>query len=241
MLKIKEMVSTYEAINKKFWKSFSKYRLIMKPLNLLDTMETGGIMKTLYLMRHGQTLFNLKRRIQGACDSPLTDKGIEQAKRAAKIVEDLDIDVAYCSTSERASDTLELVTRNTMPYIRYKELKERAFAVFEGESEDLHPQWQNGLDDIYPLFGGESTSDVMNRMVKKCTEIMHRDNHDNVLIVSHAGAISCFLREWLGNDKVNELRNQNSFENCSIVKLEFNPESEMFRLEKIIKPDFTGL
>lgn len=213
----------------------------MKRAKELDTMALGGIMKTLYLMRHGQTLFNLKRRIQGACDSPLTDKGIEQARRAANVVDKLDINVAYCSTSERASDTLEIVTRNTMPYTRYKELKERAFAIFEGESEDLHPQWQDGLDDIYPLFGGESTADVMGRMVQKCTEIMRKDEHDNVLIVSHAGAISCFLRQWLGNEKVNELRQQNSFENCSIVKLKFNPETEVFTFEEIIKPDFTGL
>lgn len=36
--------------------------------------------KTFYLMRHGQTLFNLKGKIQGACDSPLTELGIKQAQ-----------------------------------------------------------------------------------------------------------------------------------------------------------------
>lgn len=38
--------------------------------------------KTLYLMRHGQTLFNKRKKIQGACDSPLTEEGINQAKLA---------------------------------------------------------------------------------------------------------------------------------------------------------------
>ncbi len=38
--------------------------------------------KTLYLMRHGQTLFNLQHKIQGWCDSPLTELGIKQAKVA---------------------------------------------------------------------------------------------------------------------------------------------------------------
>jgi Fructose-2,6-bisphosphatase len=37
--------------------------------------------KTLYLMRHGQTLFNRQHKIQGACDSPLTVKGIADAKK----------------------------------------------------------------------------------------------------------------------------------------------------------------
>ena len=65
--------------------------------------------KTLYLMRHGQTLFNLRRKIQGACDSPLTELGKEQAKIAGKYFKDIKIDHAYCSTSERCSDTLEKV------------------------------------------------------------------------------------------------------------------------------------
>ncbi|MFW7395453.1 histidine phosphatase family protein, partial [Vagococcus fluvialis] len=39
-------------------------------------------MKTIYLTRHGQTLFNLQHKIQGFCDSPLTELGINQAKIA---------------------------------------------------------------------------------------------------------------------------------------------------------------
>ena len=39
-------------------------------------------MKTLYLMRHGETLFNVQHKIQGWCDSPLTEKGIKQAQKA---------------------------------------------------------------------------------------------------------------------------------------------------------------
>ena len=56
--------------------------------------------KTLYLMRHGQTLFNLRKKIQGSCDSPLTDEGIRQAKVAGKYFTDNGIifDAAYSST-----------------------------------------------------------------------------------------------------------------------------------------------
>ena len=42
--------------------------------------------KILYLMRHGQTLFNARGKIQGACDSPLTELGIQQAQHAARKV-----------------------------------------------------------------------------------------------------------------------------------------------------------
>lgn len=45
-------------------------------------------MKTLYMMRHGETLFNKRRKIQGWCDSPLTELGIRQAKGAKKYFQD---------------------------------------------------------------------------------------------------------------------------------------------------------
>lgn len=44
--------------------------------------------KILYLMRHGQTLFNLEHKIQGWCDSPLTELGINQAKIAGRYFTD---------------------------------------------------------------------------------------------------------------------------------------------------------
>ena len=47
--------------------------------------------KTLYLMRHGQTLFNLRHKVQGWCDAPLTDFGIYQAKVAGQYFKDASI------------------------------------------------------------------------------------------------------------------------------------------------------
>lgn len=48
--------------------------------------------KHLYLMRHGETLFNKRRKIQGWCDSPLTKTGILQAKAAKKCLKDISFD-----------------------------------------------------------------------------------------------------------------------------------------------------
>ncbi len=58
--------------------------------------------KTLVLMRHGETLFNALHKIQGWCDSPLTQRGIEQAKAAGKKLRErgFRFDHAYSSTSE---------------------------------------------------------------------------------------------------------------------------------------------
>lgn len=62
-------------------------------------------------MRHGQTVFNLKGKIQGASDSPLTNHGIEQAQAAARYFENnhIEFDTLFSSSQERACDTLRML------------------------------------------------------------------------------------------------------------------------------------
>ena len=81
-------------------------------------------MKTIYLMRHGETLFNVMDVNQGQCDSPLTAAGIAQAKQAGEWFRAHHVlfDAVYSSTAERACDTAELVAG--LPYTRRKGLKE---------------------------------------------------------------------------------------------------------------------
>lgn len=112
--------------------------------------------KTLYLIRHGQTLFNQRKKIQGFCDAPLTELGIKQAKIAGSYFKENNItfDQAYSSTSERASDTLELITDKS--YQRLKGLKEWNFGTFEGESEDLNPPLPYG--DFFCCVWGRARS-----------------------------------------------------------------------------------
>ena len=111
--------------------------------------------KILYLMRHGQTLFNVQHKIQGWCDAPLTELGIKQAQLAGEyfIKNHITFDHAYSSTSERACDTLEYATRFQVPYVRVKGLKEWNFGVFEGKDECLNPKLPYG--DFFKPFGGE--------------------------------------------------------------------------------------
>lgn len=186
--------------------------------------------KTFYLMRHGQTLFNLRRKIQGACDSPLTEQGIQQAKNVATYFDNIELTHAYCSTSERCSDTLEIVTKGALNYTRLKGLKEMNFGLFEGESEDLNPKIsKDGYGDFFLQYGGESSDQVRDRMVKTCKEIMEKDGHDSVLAVSHAGACFHFLRAW--QDPTEELKK--GFPNCCVFKYEY--ENKTFKLLEVIR------
>lgn len=165
-------------------------------------------MKDLYLMRHGQTLFNLRRKIQGWCDSPLTEEGIAQARRAGELLRERGItfDHAYSSTAERACDTLEFTLEAAgcpLPYERLKGLRERFFGTFEGESEDLNPPFEE-YDALFSRYGGETGEAVRERMVATLREVMERPGHERVIATSHAGACMSFLsdtgdpRELLG-------------------------------------------
>ncbi|PAD37157.1 histidine phosphatase family protein [Terribacillus saccharophilus] len=189
--------------------------------------------KTLYLMRHGQTLFNHRRKIQGWCDSPLTEIGIKQAEIAASYFKKQNIifDHAYSSTSERASDTLEIVT--DMSYTRLKGLKEWNFGTFEGESEDLNPPLPYG--DFFVKYGGEDQKDVQKRVATTCQEIMEGDN-EVVLAVSHGATCRNFMRYW---EHTSSVMQHERIGNCCILKFEY--ENKEFKLVEIINHDFSGL
>lgn len=191
--------------------------------------------KTLYLMRHGQTLFNLRKKIQGSCDSPLTNEGIRQAKVAGKYFKDNEItfDAAYSSTQERACDTLEIVTNNKMRYERLKGLKEWNFGLFEGESEDLNPKHPNErtYGDFFVNFGGESNKNVEKRMQETLTRIMEKDGNNTVLAVSHGGACYNFFLKNAPDIPFTGLPN------CAIFKYEY--EDGKFTFIELIKHDFT--
>lgn len=185
--------------------------------------------KRLYLMRHGETLFNAQHRIQGWCDSPLTEKGKQQAIKAGLYFKNHHIvfDHAYCSTSERCSDTLELVV--DMPYTRLKGLKEMYYGELEAESERLAENDPKKCETFYLQFGGESSNDTKERMVKTLTEMMEKEDHHQVLAVSHGGACFNFLKAW--QDPQEELAK--GFGNCCIFIYEY--ENKIFRLKDIIR------
>ena len=173
--------------------------------------------KTLYLVRHGQTMFNRQKRIQGWCDSPLTDTGKRQADAVKDYFEKKGIkfDHAYCSTSERCSDTLERIT--DMPYTRTKGLKEMFYGELEAESERLASNDPVECETYYLRFGGESSNTVRERMITTLSQIMEKEDHHCVLAVSHGGASFNFLR-GIGTDME---RFAKGLTNCCIFVLEY--------------------
>ena len=147
-------------------------------------------MKDLYLMRHGQTFFNQEGLVQGACDSPLTELGQNQARQAGAYLKELGIRFGqlYSSTQERASDTLELVSGRS-DYTRLKGIKEWNFGLFEAQPERLQPKFRPGatsFEDLFVPYGGEGVDQVGERVLITLTEVMEKAGAEPVLAVSTA-------------------------------------------------------
>lgn len=191
-------------------------------------------MKTIYLIRHGQTLFNKQKKIQGFCDSPLTKLGTKQAKIARKHIHNLDVsfDDAYSSTSERASDTLEIITN--IPYQRIKNLREWNFGDLEGEGEHLNPPLP--YKDFFVQFGGEDEDSFKKRITSTIFEIANNSKGENIVIVTHGAAIAQFYRAW---ETHSSIRRSGHIQNCSLFKYVF--KDNVFILEDIIQHDFSEL
>ncbi|WP_239061463.1 histidine phosphatase family protein [Lacticaseibacillus sp. 53-4] len=184
--------------------------------------------KKLYLMRHGETLFNVLGRIQGWCDSPLTARGIAQAKTARQwfAAHHVKLTEAHCSTAERASDTLELVT--DLPYTREKGLREHGFGRFEGQPEYLNPAIPYG--DFFEPYGGEADQTTIERVVATVDRLMAAAPEDaKVLLVSHAGASHSFLSQRAPAGVLNE-----RMPNCGIAI--FNYDEGAYSFEQIVDP-----
>ncbi|MFS7003963.1 histidine phosphatase family protein [Carnobacterium maltaromaticum] len=191
-------------------------------------------MTRLYLVRHGQTLFNAQHKIQGFCDSPLTEIGIRQAQIAREHLEKegIHFNEAYSSTSERASDTLELLTDS--PYKRIKGLREWNFGSYEGEGEHLNPPLP--YNDFFVQFGGESQVELEERISSTIEMIMRNTQEENILIVSHGAAIANFYLHW---EHTSAVKKHKKIQNCSLFSYQY--VDNQFVLEEIIEHDFTTL
>ena len=146
--------------------------------------KEGICMTHFYIIRHGETVFNRKGRIQGWCDSPLTDLGISQAKQLGKELKNIPFDVCFCSTSERAIDTANYILEGrNVKIIPTKKLKEQSFGDFEAEKSVNIFKDGVSFPDGYRFCGGENHSHVIERVTNELKKIASEYPNANVLVV----------------------------------------------------------
>ena len=87
----------------------------------------------LFFVRHGETDWNLARRVQGHSDIPLNEYGRYLARETAKGLKDVPFDLAYTSPLIRARETAELILEGrNIPIMDAENIKELGFGIYEG-------------------------------------------------------------------------------------------------------------
>lgn len=179
----------------------------------------------IYLVRHGQTYFNIYNKLQGWSNSPLTKKGKDDAKLAGERLKNIHFDGAFCSDTTRAMETIQTildlnqadsVTRPvTAPYFR-----EEFYGSYEGTNMDV--AWYNAgaphglktfhdivtkysigqakdwLKDADPFHDAENNQEYWERMDKGLAMIRQADLpvDANVLWVSHGNTLLSLVERF---------------------------------------------
>ncbi|WP_410982892.1 histidine phosphatase family protein [Bacillus cereus] len=196
---------------------------------------------TLYVTRHGKTILNTNKRIQGWADSPLVEKGIEVVKGLGNGLQDIPFVDAYSSDSGRAIETANLVLKysgqSKLKLEQRKDLRELNFGIFEGDKvENMRQAIQNiaGVKDItesmelsikeFTNFIAEADStkqaenwEVFSTRIKKEIDTISEDTAKNgggnVLVVAH-GLMITALVEMLDSSKT-----KMGVKNASVTKI----------------------
>ena len=192
-------------------------------------------MKRLYLLRHGQTEFNVKKLVQGRCDSPLTDLGRKQAGMAAAWLKGHDVvpDKVVSSPLGRAMDTAGLVATELLGPDAAVEpcegIIERCYGTFEEGPHDALPTdvWDPG-EDLVP-FGGEGSRALQERMVGTLTNLMDAEGIETLLAVSHGSASRQFIKAAAPED----FELPTKLPNCAIMIFDFDEEDLQGESDKI--------
>lgn len=192
-------------------------------------------MVTIYLTRHGQTQWNVQKRMQGWLDSPLTIDGQSEALALGKSLAPIPFRAAYVSSSGRAIDTAKLICKNRqIPVFFKQQLKEIHIGEWQGmtneEIQSQFPQqhyaYYNTPAD-YRSDEGETFQEVLNRVLPTIEDIINRyDENDAVLIVTHAVVKKLLIAHFKGLG-IEEVWAPPFIHGTSLTKLHINAADEM--------------
>jgi broad specificity phosphatase PhoE len=158
-------------------------------------------MAEIWLVRHGQTDWNLEGRLQGQLDVPLNDTGLEQARLLAESMRGKVFDALFSSDLLRARQTAEIISSVIgLPITFDRRLREISQGEVEGMLfSDVILKFENALADRSRnpvdsrLPGGESVAELASRFKDCMDDIVCLKVKKPVLVVAHGLAIATIL------------------------------------------------
>jgi broad specificity phosphatase PhoE len=189
------------------------------------------VQTVLYLVRHGETAGNRVRRYQ-AHDTPLSDAGRAQAHRLAeRLAGEGPFSAIYASDLARTLETAAIIgDRLALPPLPEPRLRELDVGNWKGELyEEIERRFPGERDrwiaggglERMPGAGGESSSDVLNRVSAAFEEIVARHPGERVIAVSHGWALAVLTAALHGWDHAATFRDQRlRFDNTAVTVIE---------------------
>lgn len=192
-------------------------------------------MKTIYVIRHGETSYNAAGRLQGSTDAPLNENGRELAVITGKALSDVRFDKVYSSPLDRAYETAALLlkyNRHPTPQIITDDrLREINLGSWEGKGvtkdnlEIPYRQRQLFLGDpmhLENVYGGETAADVIRRTGEFYRSITEDpDNEGKTLLVSTHGCAMRALLNSVYEDK-SDFWHGKAPDNCAVNIIEYS-------------------
>jgi probable phosphoglycerate mutase len=168
---------------------------------------------TILLARHGETDWNLERRVQGHSDTPLNETGRAQARALADELADEPVDAVYSSDLDRAYETALIVAdRKGLPVTTLRELREKHFGTWEGLTDE--EVWERYPESLQGHWGDGETGEEMSRRVLAALHTIAAEHPDGrVLVVAHGGPLRLVLRHC-------DVDADGPIHNCHVVRIE---------------------
>ena len=184
-------------------------------------------MSFIYIVRHGQSLGNVRGGFAGRTDYPLSDLGKKQARMTADYLKDTHIEAVLSSPLTRARQTAEpIVADRGLTVLARPEFLEMNFGDWEGkrlaEVEAEYPGmstiWKNEMHKtVCP--NGESTVECYTRAVQALCDLAKEYQGKDICIVSHGAVIRCLLCFLLGRE-IADIGSVPWADNASVMTLE---------------------
>jgi probable phosphoglycerate mutase len=195
------------------------------------------ISKKVYLIRHGQTDFNLKNIVQGSgVDTDLNELGRRQAAAFFETYQHVPFDKVYTSALKRSQQSVKQFIDLGIPHDALVGLNEISWGTKEGHrvtpEEDAYyhymlEQWRLGNTTLR-IEGGESPEDVVRRMKPAVDYIMQHEDEKTILICMHGRAIRILLCHLLNYP----LKSMDMFEHQNLCLYLLNYSGSVFSVEK---------
>ncbi len=181
------------------------------------------LQKTIYLSRHGATVYNDKELLQGISDIPLSKKGIEESKQLAERMKNEKLDIIYYTPLSRSKHTADFVNSyHHVPMECIDSFIEMDMGHHEGvyfpefieKNNEFYHRWASDTDVGMP--GGESFNQVFQR-IKPGVEYVLASPYTDILIVAHAIVNRAVLGVLIGMEPLPSRRFRTG--NCSISRV----------------------